>query len=216
MIVNTRPKDLSQKTNALLESSGKKFIHIPLTKIVKTDPPIKAMQHIKNLKNYDVVIFTSQSAVRYGATFGLATQKALDKLNLTSSIPSTFNSEGLANVIEKMGYKKCLVFCGEKKPQILSLTDANIDTFPCYASNDEKNIDVSKIKSKGKLIILLYTYQSIRVLAKELPVNENQQTTLVVASKRIEDLAMEYGFRDIVLADSPHDADMIEAALRAD
>ena len=232
MIVNTSPKDLSQKTNALLESSGKKFIHIPLTKIVKTDPPIKAMQHIKNLKNYDVVIFTSQSAVRYGAKFfqespfsnknipilaiGLATQKALDKLNLTSSIPSTFNSEGLANVIEKMGYKKCLVFCGEKKPQILSLTDANIDTFPCYVSNDEKNIDVSKIKSKGKLIILLYTYQSIRVLAKELPVNENQQTTLVVASKRIEDLAMEYGFRDIVLADSPHDADMIEAALRAD
>jgi len=156
MIVNTRPKDLSQKTNALLERSGKEFIHIPLTKIVKTDPPIKAMQHIKNLKNYDVVIFTSQSAVRYGAKFfqespfsninipilaiGLATQKALDKLNLTSSIPSTFNSEGLANVIEKMGYKKCLVFCGEKKPQILSLTDANIDTFPCYASNDEKNI----------------------------------------------------------------------------
>ena len=37
-----------------------------------------------------------------------------------------------------------------------------------------------------------------------------------LASKRIEDLAMEYGFRDIVLADSPHDADMIEAALRAD
>ena len=140
----------------------------------------------------------------------------MDKLNLTSSIPSTFNSEGLANVIEKMGYKKCLVFCGEKKPQILSLTDANIDTFPCYASTDEKNIDVSKIKSKGKLIILLYTYQSIRVLAKELPVNENQQTTLVVASKRIEDLAMEYGFRDIVLADSPHDEEMIKAALRAD
>ena len=25
-------------------------------------------------------------------------------------------------------------------------TDANIDTFPCYASNDEKNIDVSKIR----------------------------------------------------------------------
>ena len=69
---------------------------------------------------------------------------------------------------QKMGYKKCLVFCGEKKPQILSLTDANIDTFPCYASNDEKNIDVSKIKSEGKLIILLYTYQSIRVLAKTL------------------------------------------------
>tara|TARA_B100001996_G_scaffold144995_1_gene110378 strand:- start:464 stop:1162 length:699 start_codon:yes stop_codon:yes gene_type:complete len=232
MIVNTRPKDLSQKTNTLLESSGKRFIHIPLTKIIKIDPPLKAMQHIKNLKDYDAVIFTSQSAVRYGAKFfqespfsnknipilaiGLATQEALGKLNLASSIPSTFNSEGLANVIEERGYKKCLVFCGEKNPQILTLTDADIDTFPCYASHDEKNIDVSKVQDKDKLVILLYTHQSIRVLTKELPVNENQRITLIVASKRIEDLAMECGFRDIVLADSPHDIEMVEAALKED
>ena len=115
-----------------------------------------------------------------------------------------------------MGYKKCLVFCGEKNPQILTLTDADIDTFPCYASHDEKNIDVSKVQDKDKLVILLYTHQSIRVLTKELPVNESQRITLIVASKRIEDLAMECGFRDIVLADSPHDIEMVEAALKED
>ena len=42
-----------------------------------------------------------------------------------------------------MDYKKSLVLCGEKNPRIITMTDPEIDTFPCYASNDETNIDVS-------------------------------------------------------------------------
>ena len=91
MIVNTRPEDLSQKTNSLLESSHQNFIHIPLTRIIKTEPSSKTLEYINNLKDYDVLIFTSQSAVTYGHKFyqetiaanknihilaiGLATQK---------------------------------------------------------------------------------------------------------------------------------------------
>jgi uroporphyrinogen-III synthase len=48
---------------------------------------------------------------------------------------------------------------------------------------------------------------------KELPMNKNQQVILIVASKRIAELTKEYGFRNIVLAESPHDKEMIEAAL---
>ena len=99
---------------------------------------MKALKYIKNLQNYDVLIFTSQSAVIHGAKFfkealvankkipilaiGLATQESLNKFNLDSSIPPTFDSAGLALVIKEMGYKKCLVFCGDKNPRIISLT----------------------------------------------------------------------------------------------
>jgi uroporphyrinogen-III synthase len=229
MIVNTRPEELSQKTNSLLKSSHQNFIHIPFTRIFKTEPSSKTLEYINNLKDYDVLIFTSQSAVTYGHKFyqetiaaninipilaiGLATQKSLRILNLTSSIPPTFDSAGLANVIKKMGYKKCLVFCGEKNPRIATMTDAELDTFPCYASHDETNIDVSKIRDKNKLVILIYTHQSLKVLMKELPVNKNQLMVLIVASKRIKGLAEEYGFRNIVLAESPHDKEMVKAAL---
>jgi uroporphyrinogen-III synthase len=48
---------------------------------------------------------------------------------------------------------------------------------------------------------------------KVLPVNKNQQVIFIVASKRIGELTEEYGFRNIVLAESPHDKDMVEAAL---
>ena len=229
MIVNTRPADLSQKTNSLLEKSQQNFIHIPLTRIIKTEPSLQALKYINNLKDYAVLIFTSQSAVTYGQKFyleaivtnknipilsiGLATQESLRKFNLTSSIPPTFNSAGLADVIKKKGYKKCLVFCGEKNPRITAMTDADIDVFPCYASHDEKNIDVSKIRDKNKLVILIYTHQSLKVLMKELPVDKNQHTVLIVASKRIEELAKEFGFRNTILAESPHDKEMIKAAL---
>tara|TARA_B110000003_G_scaffold174195_1_gene173819 strand:+ start:172 stop:870 length:699 start_codon:yes stop_codon:yes gene_type:complete len=229
MIVNTRPEELSQKTNSLLESSHQNFIHIPFTRIFKTEPSSKTLEYINNLKDYDVLIFTSQSAVTYGHKFyqetiaaninipilaiGLATQKSLRTLNLTSSIPPTFDSAGLANAIKQMDYKKGLVFCGEKNPRIATMTDAELDIFPCYASHDETNIDVSKIRDKNKLVILIYTHQSLKILMKELPVNKNQLMVLIVASKRIKGLAEEYGFRNIVLAESPHDKEMVKAAL---
>ena len=144
---------------------------------------------------------------------GLATQKALQKFNLGSSIPPTFDSIGIANVIKEMDYKKCLVFCGEKDPHILTLTDADIDTFPCYASHDEMSIDFSKIRDRDKLVILVFTQHSLKVLMKELQLDQNQNVILVVASRRIEEFAIGHGFKNIVLSESPHDKEMVNAAL---
>ena len=211
MIVNTRPGDLSQNTNSLLEKSKQNFIHIPLTKIVKTKPPSEAFKHIDNIKFYQEALLANKNMPILA--IGLATQKTLQKFHLSSSIPPIFNSVGIANVIKEMGYKKCLVFCGEINPRIITMTDADIDTFPCYASNDETNIDVSQIRDKDKLVILIYTHQSLKVLMKELSVNQKQKVVLIVASQRIEGFAKEYGFKNSVLSESPHDKEMIEAAL---
>lgn len=229
MIVNTRPIDLSQTTNSLLEKSQCRFIHLPLTKIIKITPSAKAKQKINNITNYDLLIFTSQSAVIYGVehcreillrnkkipilAIGLATQKSLSQLNLISSIPQTFDSCGLANRIKERGYKKCLVFCGQKNPLLLSLTDAYIDTFACYESQNESRIDLSFTKNEDKLIILIYTQQSLEVLFEELHVNKTQKIILIVASERLKELSAQYGFTNCVVAKSPHDKDMVEAAV---
>jgi len=229
MIVNTRPIDIGQKTNILLEKSDYNFLHLPLTQILKTEPSSQALKCLKNLSNYDAVIFTSQSAVRHGAKFfqeeylnhkripvisiGLATQDSLLKLKISSTVPPTYDSSGLATVIKEKGYKKCLVFCGEKNPRILSMTNADIDTFPCYVSYDETKVDFEKIKDSNKLVILIYTQQSLEVLTREFKADKMQKIILIAASKRIQQSSKDYAFMKCVVAGSPHDTEMVRAAL---
>ncbi len=229
MIVNTRPIDVGQKANILLENSDCNFIHLPLTQILKTEPSSKAMRYLNNLRKYDAVIFTSQSSVKHGGKFfqekylnykkipvisiGLATQDSLLKLNISSSTPPTYDSSGLATVIKEEGYKKCLVFCGAKNPQILSMTNADIDIFPCYVSHDQINLKFEKIKGLNKLVVLIYTNQSLEVLVREFKTDEIQKIVLIAASKRIEESSKAYSFMKCVIAKSPHDKDMIDAAL---
>ena len=228
MIVNTRPTEISDKTNNLLNELKCDFIHVPFTKIKELEPPASAKILLDKLSNYDALIFTSQSAVKYGVKYfqekyanvnhipiisiGLATQKCLNELGIPSVVPQTYNSEGISKLIAKKDYRKCIVFCGDKAPQLLSITNADIDVFPCYESQDKKNIDFGKIKELDESIILIYTNQSLEILVKNVKACEMEKIILICASERIRKLASNYSFKDCVLAKSPLDKDILNAA----
>ena len=228
MIVNTRPTEISDKTNNLLNELKCDFIHVPFTKIKELEPPASAKILLDKLSNYDALIFTSQSAVKYGIKYfqekyanvnhipiisiGLATQKCLNELGISSVVPQTYNSEGISKLIAKKDYRKCIVFCGDKAPQLLSITNADIDVFPCYESQDKKNIDFGKIKELDESIILIYTNQSLEILVKNVKACEMEKIILICASERIRKLASNYSFKDCVLAKSPLDKDILNAA----
>ena len=230
MIVNTRPTEIAYKTNDLLNELKCDFIHVPFTKIKELEPPASAKILLDKLGNYDAVIFTSQSAVKYGIKFvqekcanvnhipiisiGLATQRCLNELSISSVVPKTYNSEGISKLIIKKDYRKCIVFCGDKAPQLLSMTNADIDVFPCYESLDKKNIDFAKIKKLDESIILIYTHQSLEILVKNFKTYEMEKIILICASERIRKLASNYSFKDCVLAKSPLDNDILNAATK--
>ena len=230
MIVNTRPREIGEKTNSLLTKLKCNFIHLPLTEIKKLEPPTAAKILLDKLGNYDAVIFTSQSAVKFGIEFfqekfeaakyipvisiGLATQSCLNELGISSDVPQNFNSEGISNLIKKRTYRKCLVFCGDKSPQLISIPDAEIDIFPCYKSQDKKNVDFERVKKLDKSIILIYTHQSLEILVKNLTTNEMEKSIIICASERILKLALNYSFKDCVLAKSPLDKDILDAAMK--
>lgn len=230
MIVNTRPTEIAYKTNDLLNELKCDFIHVPFTKIKELEPPASAKILLDKLGNYDAVIFTSQSAVKYGIKFvqekcanvnhipiisiGLATQRCLNELSISSVVPKTYNSEGISKLITKKDYRKCIVFCGDKAPQLLSMTNADIDVFPCYESQDKKNIDFAKIKKLDESIILIYTHQSLEILVKNFKTYEMEKIILICASERIRKLASNYSFKDCVLAKSPLDNDILNAATK--
>ena len=117
-------------------------------------------------------------------------------------------------MIKKRTYKKCLVFCGDKSPQLISMTDAKIDIFPCYKSHDKKNVDFEMIKKLDGSVILIYTLQSLEILVKNLTTYEMEKIILICASERILNLALNYSFKDCVLAESALDKDILDAAMK--
>ena len=94
------------------------------------------------------------------------------------------------------------------------MTDAEIDIFPCYKSKDKKNVDFERIKKLDKSVILIYTHQSLEILVKNLTTYEMEKIILICASERILKLALNYSFEDCVLAESPLDRDILDAAIK--
>ena len=230
MIVNTRPTILANKTNDLLACSGIEFIHEPLTKILGISPPNQALEKLQQLDSYDALIFTSQSAAKFGSPYlqkyisknlnllvmaiGLATQRVLSEHGLISKIPSGFNSAGLAELIEQGKHKKCLIFCGEKQPQLSFHTPVILDTFSCYKVVDEESDELSQIIENRKAIFLIYNIQTLEVLVKHSQATDLEKMNLIVASPRIQQAAFNHGIKGCVVAESPHDEEMTEAAIK--
>ena len=48
---------------------GDNFLHNPLTKISSISPSDEDLLKLRQLDSYDVIIFTSQSAAKFGASF---------------------------------------------------------------------------------------------------------------------------------------------------
>jgi len=230
MIVNTRPSILANKTNELLTRSGIEFMHEPLTKILSVSPSNQALEKLQQLDSYDVIIFTSQSAAKFGAPYlqkytsknlnllimaiGLATQRVLNEYDLVSEVPSAFNSAGLAELIEQGKHEKCLIFCGGKQPQLSFHTPVTLDTFSCYKVVDEESVELGNITGNRKAIFLIYNIQTLEVLVRYSQAADLEKMNLIVASPRIQETALLYGIEGCEVAKSPHDEDMTEAAIK--
>jgi uroporphyrinogen-III synthase len=230
MIVNTRPSILANKTNELLARSGIEFMHEPLTKILSISPSNQALEKLQQLDSYDVIIFTSQTAAKFGAPYlqrhtskdlnllimaiGLATQRVLSAHGLVSEVPLGFNSAGLAGLIEQGKHEKCLIFCGGKQPQLSFHTPVTLDTFSCYTVIDEESIELSNITGNQKAIFLIYNIQTLEVLVRYSQPTDLEKMNLIVASPRIQEAAFNHGIKGCVVAESPHDEEMTEAAIK--
>jgi uroporphyrinogen-III synthase len=213
-----------------LKGSGLDFLHNPLTKISSISPSDEDLLKLRQLDSYDVIIFTSQSAAKFGASFlkehikdnleipimaiGLATQAALNDHDLISNVPSAFNSVSLAELIEQGKHEKCLIFCGGKQPQLSFHTPVTLDTFSCYEVIDEESVELSSITGNRKAIFLIYNIQTLEVLVRHSQAADLEKMNLIVASPRIQEAAFNHGIKDCVVAESPHDEEMTEAAIK--
>ncbi|MDA8924914.1 uroporphyrinogen-III synthase [Gammaproteobacteria bacterium] len=229
MIINTRPITLADNSNALLRRSGVEFSHVPMTRIECLAPSELDLSKLKNIERYDVLIFTSQSAVKYSASFlknylpananlpiiaiGMSTQRVLKEYSLKSILPQSFDSAGIAQMIESKQYKKCLIFCGDKAPQLQQHTSAELEVFSCYQVLEEQAHQLHKVMTSKRIIILIYNIQTLEAIVKNIQGIDLERVWLVVASSRIQERALSQGIEQSQVASGPHDQEMVESAI---
>ncbi|MDB9700877.1 uroporphyrinogen-III synthase [Gammaproteobacteria bacterium] len=229
MIINTRPITLADNSNALLRRSGVEFSHVPMTRIECLAPSELDLSKLKNIERYDVLIFTSQSAVKYSASFlknylpananlpiiaiGMSTQRVLKEYSLKSILPQSFDSAGIAQMIESKQYKKCLIFCGDKAPQLQQHTSAELEVFSCYQVLEEQAHQLHKVMASKRIIILIYNIQTLEAIVKNIQGIDLERVWLVVASSRIQERALSQGIEQCQVASGPHDQEMVESAI---
>jgi len=229
MIINTRPITLADNSNALLRRSGVEFSHVPMTRIECLTPSELDLSKLKNIERYDVLIFTSQSAVKYSASFlknylpanadlpiiaiGMSTQRVLKEYSLKSILPQSFDSAGIAQMIESKQYKKCLIFCGDKAPQLQQHTSAELEVFSCYQVLEEQAHQLHKVMTSKRIIILIYNIQTLEAIVKNIQGIDLERVWLVVASSRIQERALSQGIEQCQVASGPHDQEMVESAI---
>ena len=229
MIINTRPITLADNSNALLRRSGVEFSHVPMTRIECLAPSELDLSKLKNIERYDVLIFTSQSAVKCSASFlknylpanadlpiiaiGMSTQRVLKEYSLKSILPQSFDSAGIAQMIESKQYKKCLIFCGDKAPQLQQHTSAELEVFSCYQVLEEQAHQLHKVMTSKRIIILIYNIQTLEAIVKNIQGIDLERVWLVVASSRIQERALSQGIEQCQVASGPHDQEMVESAI---
>ena len=89
-----------------------------------------------------------------------------------------------------------------------------LDTFSCYKVVDEESDELSQIIENRKAIFLIYNIQTLEVLVKHSQATDLEKMNLIVASPRVQEAAFNHGIKGCVVAESPHDEEMTEAAIK--
>ena len=125
----------------------------------------------------------------------------------TNQINATY---GTAINVEKVGIQ----FNGDLELKNILIKDHHNDTLIAADELNSSLLDFAKIKKLDESIILIYTHQSLEILVKNFKTYEMEKIILICASERIRKLASNYSFKDCVLAKSPLDNDILNAATK--
>jgi uroporphyrinogen-III synthase len=156
-VVVTRPVHQAEGLCQLIESLGGEAIRFPTLVISEPRDPTLAQAVIDHLEDYQMAIFTSANAVRWGLRWGLerrfselptlqrvaigkATAQTLAQHNAPAQwvSPPPFNSEALLElpVLQSVDGLRIVIFCGEGGRTLLGATlrqrGAQVTKAPVY------------------------------------------------------------------------------------
>ena len=227
-IVVTRPRDQALGLTQSITNLGGKVILFPLLEITPAADASELNALKRHLSAYDLLIFISPNAVRYGmaalatvpnavrvATVGQSSAKALLDLGIAHVITPTerFDSESLLALPELQNVTgwKVAILRGNGGRELLGDTlkarGALVDYVTCY-ERSKPTLDGDSVLKADPHAINVTSSEALGNLWQGL--TQAQQTRfselpLFVPHARIAELAQEQGWKNIVLTEAGDD-----------
>ena len=233
MIVNTRPLSLSENIILLAKDQVLDLKNIHLSTLESNESSLDNRRfdlYVNEISAYDNIIFTSQSAVKFGSkilnledlsksfegeiySIGPATSLELQKRGINPIVAQSYNSEGLLEVIRNKSGRS-LLFCGKNSRGYLKDNLINLDVIDCYDLVFNSNA-LNQIERNDE-IILVYNFKTLDFIVSSLDIEILNSKVFIVASNRILEQLRESrknieGLK-IYIADEPSDLQMLKKA----
>ncbi len=229
-VMVSRSGNSGEQLTHLIKKQGLLAWHIPTLKIIAEDILLP-------LEDFHQAIFVSPNAVKYSVeknlslidilpeqliAVGQGTAERLCSAGFEKiSIPEEFNSEGLLQLPElrKVNGQHILIVKGRGGRTLLAETLKKRGAI-CYCLDvygrvtEQLNIDLWKafLTSAKMNIILMASVDAMRALNSNLDNDfDYSNLVLIVASKRIKEHALQYGFKKIIVADLASNEVMLKA-----
>ncbi|MFZ2541401.1 MAG: uroporphyrinogen-III synthase [Gallionella sp.] len=229
-IVVTRPRDQAVQLAQRIEQEGGTALLFPLLDIAAVQDTQILYAQIARLPQFDLAIFISPNAVRYGmaairsvglvptikiATVGQGSAKALHEAGITNVIAPTerFDSEGLLALPELQDITgwRVMIFRGEGGRELLGDTlttrGATVEYAACYQRSKPQQ-DASVLLASVPDAISVTSSEALGYLWNMLDVSAQsilRDTPLFVPHQRIANLACQQGWQQVLLTNSGDD-----------
>ena len=233
MIVNTRPRLLSDKLIELSNNLNLEILNAHLSEIVSLDLEQdfqSSAGYLNKISAYKNIIFTSQASAEIGLrilqknisidldilkifSIGPATKQILLKKGIDSISPNESSSRALLELIQEKYPGRNLLFCGENSNKFLQKNLNNLDEIICYKLKFNAQ-NIKKI-TKNHKVILIYNFLTFDFIYKSVDPLFLDKKILVTASKRIKnkiEMLVKNKDLQVFAAKEPTDKSMLDLA----
>ena len=209
---------------------------LPLLEALAIPENQRMRSTILELDQFDAVIFISKNAVQFGLpqlerywpqwplslhwfAVGQGTARALQDFDIDAIYPALASSEGLLALPQfaAVAGQKVLIVRGEGGRETLreglSERQAVVTYLEVYR-RQTLTYPAAALPDGNQVIALVYSGEAIQHLLTLIPSGGIARYTLIVPSKRLQELAISSGFDKVELANNQEDKAMIEVLLQ--
>ena len=230
-IILTRPMGYNREFMQRITEAGYHGVERPLLTIEEVVPDRISKARVVNLDHYDVVVFVSRNAVRYGmphlagrwpqwperlkwCSVGEQTADELHHYDLNAIYPVNEGAQGLLSTMDWEDVEKVFIVRG--KGGLAALQDGlealaiTVDYLEVYERLGNPHVALHQEVIDLQLdVVVLTSGEGIDPLCASIAADVLSEMTIVVPSERIKEMLVAKGLRNILVSGSTSDEAML-------